>query len=93
MNKLQTWQAVQDKLETMRAALNQEIASYPAPITGCDAQFNHLLERRSGLNVELGRLGAALEGAALDEGTDAAALTQYIESCPYLADHAGEEQQ
>jgi len=87
MSKLQTWQAVQDKLETMRAALNQEIASYPAPITGCDAQFNHLLERRAGLNAELGRLGAALEGA------DAAALMRYIESCPYLADHAGEEQQ
>ena len=88
MSKLQTWQAVQDKLETMRAALNQEIASYPAPITGCDAQFNHLLEQRTDLNAELGRVKAALAG-----GADAAALTQYIESCPYLADHAGEEQQ
>ncbi len=88
MSELQTWQAVQDKLETMRAALNQEIASYPAPITGCDAQFNHLLEHRAGLNAELGRLGAALA-----EGADAAALTQYIESCPYLVVHAGEKQQ
>ena len=51
MSKLQTWQAVQDKLETMRVALNQEIASYPAPITGCDAQFNHLLEQRTDLNA------------------------------------------
>jgi hypothetical protein len=87
MSKLQTWQAVQDKLETMRVALNQEIASYPAPITGCDAQFNHLLEQRTDLNAELGRVKAALA-----EGADAAALTQYIESCPYLADHAGEQQ-
>jgi chorismate mutase len=88
MSKLQTWQAVQDKLETMRTELNQEIASYPAPITGCDAQFNHLLEQRTDLNAELGRVKAALAG-----GADAAALTQYIESCPYLAEHAGEEQQ
>ncbi len=87
MSKLQTWQAVQDKLETMRTELNQEIASYPAPITGCDAQFNHLLEQRTDLNAELGRVKAALA-----EGADAAALIRYIGSCPYLAEHAGEQQ-
>ena len=29
-----------------RALLIDEISSYPAPIAGCDAQFNHLLAER-----------------------------------------------
>lgn len=29
-----------------KAAIAEEIRGYPAPIAGCDAQFNHLLERR-----------------------------------------------
>ena len=29
-----------------RAALNGEISDYPTPISGCDAQFNHLLAER-----------------------------------------------
>ena len=37
---------------TPRAELRRiadEIRSYPRPIAGCDAQFNHLLERRAEL--------------------------------------------
>jgi hypothetical protein len=33
-------------LETARRAIAAEIAAYPAPISGCDAQFNHLLAQR-----------------------------------------------
>jgi len=36
-----------------RRALAAEISSYPTPISGCDAQFNHLLAER-------GRIAAAL---------------------------------
>ena len=39
--------------------INQELADYPSPITGCDAQYNFLLEQRAilerfikGLDVE-----------------------------------------
>ena len=39
--------------------INQELADYPSPITGCDAQYNYLLEQRAilerfikGLDVE-----------------------------------------
>lgn len=31
------------------ARIKAEIHDYPRPIAGCDAQFNHLLERRSAL--------------------------------------------
>jgi len=33
-------------LAEARQLLNAEITSYPAPIAGCDAQFNHLLAER-----------------------------------------------
>jgi len=29
-----------------RMAINAEISDYPTPISGCDAQFNHLLAER-----------------------------------------------
>ena len=39
--------------------INQELADYPSPITGCDAQYKYLLEQRAilerfikGLDVE-----------------------------------------
>jgi len=87
VSKHQTWQAVQDRLTARRAALNEEIAVYPGPITGCDAQFNHLLELRVGLNEQLTRL------SELSEGTDAKTLKRFIESCPFLTGEAGEKQQ
>ncbi|MEM1276174.1 MAG: hypothetical protein AAGH74_06600 [Pseudomonadota bacterium] len=40
------FQAARDLLHEARAALDQEIRAYPAPISGCDAQFNHLLAER-----------------------------------------------
>jgi hypothetical protein len=85
MSKLNTWQAVQDRLISRRAALNEEIAAYPGPITGCDAQFNHMLELRADLNAELVRLETA-------KSNDTNMLEQFMESCPLLADVNGEKQ-
>lgn len=34
-------------LETVRRELAADISTYPTPISGCDAQFNHLLARRT----------------------------------------------
>ncbi|MCX7560288.1 hypothetical protein OS190_11980 [Sulfitobacter sp. F26204] len=34
------------ELQVARQRLNQEISGYPAPIAGCDVQFNHLLAER-----------------------------------------------
>ncbi|WP_299284413.1 hypothetical protein [uncultured Tateyamaria sp.] len=33
-------------LQEARAAIHSEIIDYPTPISGCDAQFNHLLQER-----------------------------------------------
>lgn len=44
--------SAQGQLEAARRLLNTEIADYPTPIAGCDAQFNHLLaERQKVLNA------------------------------------------
>lgn len=34
------------ELMTARKLISAEISSYPSPISGCDAQFNHLIGER-----------------------------------------------
>ncbi len=41
------------RLKEARAALSNEIRNYPTPISGCDAQFNHLLSDRKRINAAL----------------------------------------
>ncbi len=36
-----------DALHAARSILAAEIGAYPGPISGCDAQFNHLLAQRA----------------------------------------------
>lgn len=49
--------AAEAALVRARAALDREIAEYPTPISGCDAQFNHLLADRRRLSAALQALG------------------------------------
>lgn len=48
--------AARARLEAERERIREEISSYPAPIAGCDEQFNYLLERRTQVRRELARL-------------------------------------
>lgn len=43
-------------LDAARRAIADEINSYPTPISGCDAQFNHLLGQRSQISRALDAL-------------------------------------
>lgn len=38
--------AARAELQRARSLLNRQIAAYPTPISGCDAQFNHLVAER-----------------------------------------------
>jgi hypothetical protein len=81
------WDGIRRVLDEEKRALSAEIEAYPRPIAGCDAQFNHLLDRRRLLFEELARLEAAradgvtsVEGflhgsACLDEAAKRALLT------------------
>ena len=46
-------------LEEEKRRLDEEIRAYPTPIPRCDAQFNHLFERRAEVVRELERLARA----------------------------------
>ena len=49
-------QAARSALLDARAHVQGEIAGYPVPISGCDAQFNHLLDSRRRLERALAQL-------------------------------------
>ncbi len=51
--------AVDEALSTLRSARNvllKEISAYPSPISGCDAQFNHLLSDRTRISDAINAL-------------------------------------
>ena len=45
-------------LTDARAELDAEIRNYPTPISGCDAQYNHLLAERRRAHAALEALDA-----------------------------------
>ena len=50
------WNAIHADLMQTKEDLYKEICSYPAPVAGCDEQFNYLLEQRSRIQQEVARL-------------------------------------
>ena len=82
-----TWQRIREHLESLRTRINDEIGAYPPPITGCDAQFNHLLEERGRIAEELGRLEACLKESPAGQGGDEAAAA-FMRSCAYIDEEA-----
>ena len=51
-------QTARDALAAARDVLDAEIRAYPTPISGCDAQYNHLLAERRRLHGALEALNA-----------------------------------
>ena len=45
-------------LEDARDALENEIQDYPTPVSGCDAQYNHLLAERRRVHAAMQALTA-----------------------------------
>lgn len=58
------WDGLRARLVRLQEAVAAELRAYPAPIPACDAQYNHLLERRAALAEARARLDAAREGGA-----------------------------
>jgi hypothetical protein len=59
------WDGLRARLMQLREAVAAEIRAYPAPIPSCDAQYNHLLERRAALSAALKSLDAARESGEI----------------------------
>ena len=56
-------------LREQKAKIEAEIAAYPRPIAGCDAQFNALLEERARLASELERLQSSSTSTPFQKAT------------------------
>ena len=41
------------QLETARRQIQDELRSYPSPVSGCDAQYNHLIGLRGSISEAL----------------------------------------
>jgi hypothetical protein len=65
MTTASDWEALRARLTQLREAVAAEIRAYPAPIPACDAQYNHLLERRAALAKALASLDAARASGAI----------------------------
>ncbi|MDJ0638943.1 MAG: hypothetical protein QNJ20_08920 [Paracoccaceae bacterium] len=46
------------ELEAARRALQDELRNYPTPVSGCDAQYNHLIGLRGSITAALRALEA-----------------------------------
>ncbi len=73
------WDALRTRIVDLQEAVAAEIRAYPAPIPACDAQYNHLLERRAALVEARARLDAARESGA---GT----VEDFLASTPLLSE-------
>lgn len=69
------WERFRRRVESLRKTTGEQIQAYPAPIPACDAQFNHLLELRRLLPLELARLEAAIADGD-------ASIERFIRSSP-----------
>ena len=76
------WDALRARLEHMQEAVAAEIRAYPPPIPACDAQFDHLLERREALSEALARLDAARKDGSRTP-------QDFLASTPILAEGQG----
>jgi len=73
------WDGLRARLVLLQEAVAAEIGAYPAPIPACDAQYDHLQERRAALVEARARLDAARQGGA---GT----VEDFLASTPILAE-------
>ena len=46
------------ELNVARKMIDDELRAYPTPVSGCDAQYNHLIGLRSSVTRALGALDA-----------------------------------
>jgi len=81
------WDTIGAHLRREKDRVLDEIRAYPTPIPRCDAQFNHLIEKRERLFQDLARLDAAARSST-GRGDDAARIEEFIDSSSYLDDDA-----
>ena len=85
--KSAAWDTIRAYLRSEKDRILEEIRAYPTPIPRCDAQFNHLIEKRERLVQELALLDAAATSSTVaSDGT--ARIEAFIASSDYFDDDA-----
>ena len=79
MTAVSDWDALRGRLAHLQEAVAAKIRAYPVPIPACDAQYNHLLERRAALSEALASLDAARQGGAATPEDFIANLPIFVE--------------
>ena len=77
------WKRIEEHLEDQRQRIYEEMKNYPRPIPACDLQFNHLLEKRTGILQEIDRMHEARE-ETLGRGGALNLLRGFIRASSYL---------
>ena len=67
-NMEQENQETEEEIKQELERVNTEIGNYPSPITGCDEQFNYLLEMRSKMERRIKELSNKSEKIKMWEG-------------------------
>jgi hypothetical protein len=78
------------RLQELKREVVAEIHGYPPPIPRCDAQFNHLLERRDLILAELSRLAEferSIAGRPVTERQHA--IRDFLASSPAIDNASG----
>lgn len=77
------FESISDYLEDERHRVNEEIMSYPTPITACDAQFNYLLEQQKEIAQERDRW-KDLAGGSVTRPGDLRRIGEFITTSKYI---------
>ena len=70
---------IQRRLEAVRESISRELCTIPAPVPGCDVNFNRLLEDRSKVVDELQRFMRLTR-----ETPSAATLAEFAQASPWV---------
>jgi hypothetical protein len=81
------WQEISALLECQKEQLFRQIRSYPSPITGCDQQFNFLLEEQARISQEMSRMRTAMQ-SCLSGGDARAILEEFLRTSTCVDDEA-----
>ncbi|HEY1601104.1 MAG TPA: hypothetical protein VGG64_15990 [Pirellulales bacterium] len=77
------WQEISEFLECQKEQIFGQIRGYPSPITGCDQQFNFLLEEQARISQEMSRMRTAMQ-ECLSGGKAHAILAEFLRTSTCL---------
>jgi hypothetical protein len=83
------WEAIRTHLENAKNQLYEQIRNYPRPIPACDQHFNYLLQERTRILRELGRMDGAFQ-ESLTRTDSLELIDAFIKSSSYLGGDAGQ---